>query len=216
MHRIARLGRGVVYLAVAVAATAAIPAFAAGADSTKDVIVANTAANPAQVAVQGTAKVAIQGTPAVTIAGSPTVTVAGTIATAAPTLTPVQKTQFGTFASGSRFSSTINLYTVPAGKQLVIQTVSVGANLFAGDQRLMHVLFNAQSGDVIPFVINVQPVDEGLFASTGAEIFRGTQTVTAYAGPGTTVTAVGTRTGTDINTTDSVSAGVAGYLVDAS
>jgi hypothetical protein len=199
MHRIARLGRGVVYLAVAVAAIAAIPAFAAGADSTKDVIVANTAAHPVPVAVQGT----------------PVVTVAGTVATAAPALTPIQKTQFATFASGSRFSSTAELYTVPSGKELVLQTVSVASNLFAGDQRLMHVLFQAQSGDTIPFTINVQPVDEGIFSQTNAHIFRATQAVTAYAGPGTTLTAVGTRDGTAIDTTDSLGVGFAGYLVDA-
>lgn len=197
--RLARLGRGIVYLAAAVAATAAIPAFAAGSSSTKDVIVANTAAEPVPVQVQGT----------------PAVTVAGTVATSAPALVPVQKSTFATFNAGSRFSETADLYTVPAGKELVIQTLSIASNLFAGDQRLMHVLFQTTSGDFIPFTINVQPVDEGVFSQTNAHIFRATQSVTAYAGPGTTLTAVGTRDGTAIATTDSLGVGFAGYLVDA-
>lgn len=207
MSRIARLGRSVVYLAVAVAATAAIPALAAGADSTKDVIVANTAASPVPVTLQGTQAVAIQGTPAVTVSGA--------VTTAPPALQPVQKSQFATFNSGSRFSTTADLYTVPAGKELVIQTVSISANLFAGDQRLMHVLFQAQSGDFVPFTVNVQPVDEGVFSQTNAHIYRTTESVTAYVGPGNTLSAVGTRDGSAISTTDSLGVGFAGYLVDA-
>jgi hypothetical protein len=139
----------------------------------------------------------------------------GTVPISLPVLQPVQKTAFGSFAAGDRFSSTINLFTVPAGKTLVIQTVTIESNLSSTNEQLLHVLVNAQSGDVIPFTISVQPVAEGLFTQTGANVFRKTATFTIYAGPGTTVSATGTRDGTDVSFSDSLGVGIAGYLVDA-
>jgi hypothetical protein len=62
---------------------------------------------------------------------------------------------------------------------------------------------------------SVQPVAEGFFSSTGANIFRATQEKTAYAAAGTDVTARGTRDGTDIAHLDSLQVGFAGRLVDA-
>jgi hypothetical protein len=132
-----------------------------------------------------------------------------------PALEPVQKSAFGTFPAGNHFSDTIDLYTVPAGKRLVIQTVSIASNLTGRDQHLMHVLLSASSDDVVAFTVNVQPVAEGFFSSTGANIFRKTDQVTAYADAGTVVSAVGTRDGTNINFLDSLGVGIAGYLVDA-
>jgi len=126
----------------------------------------------------------------------------------------VTRTRFGTFPSGSRFSDTVELFTVPQGKMLVIQTVSITSNLTGPDQHLMHVLVSATADDFIPFTINVQPVAEGFFASTGANIFRKTEGITAYAAAGTVVSAVGTRDGTNINSLDSLGVGIVGYLVD--
>ena len=78
----------------------------------------------------------------------------------------------------------------------------------------MHVLFSANAGDVVSYTINAQPVAEGFFSSTGANIFRATNQVTAYAAAGTDVTARGTRDGTDLNHLDSLQVGFAGRLVD--
>jgi hypothetical protein len=79
----------------------------------------------------------------------------------------------------------------------------------------MHVLFTLEGPTVAEgLTVNVVPFAEGIFASTGANIFRATLSATAYAGPGTTVSARGTRTGTGIASLDSLSVGIAGRLVD--
>ena len=158
----------------------------------QEVIVANDDAHPVPVQSQGTTNVNV----------------------VAQTVTPVQKIAFGTFAAGSRFSDDIVLYTVPAGKLLVIESVMLASNLAGPDQHLMHVLFSASAGDVVSYTINAQPVAEGFFSSTGANIFRATNQVTAYAAAGTDVTARGTRDGTDLNHLDSLQVGFAGRLVD--
>jgi len=106
------------------------------------------------------------------------------------------------------------LYTVPAGKLLIIENVTIASNLAGPDQHLMHVLFSASAGDFVSYTINAQPVAEGFFSSTGANIFRATNQVTAYAAAGTDVTARGTRDGTDLNHLDSLQVGFAGRLVD--
>lgn len=160
----------------------------------QEVIVSNDTAHPVPVQLQGTTDVNVVNAEAVV---------------------PVQKTAFGTFPSGSRFSDDIVLFTVPAGKQLIIESVTIASNLTGPDQHLMHVLFSATAGDFIPYTINAQPVAEGFFSSTGANIFRATQQVTAYAAAGTDVTARGTRDGTDIAHLDSLQVGIAGRLVDA-
>jgi len=160
----------------------------------QEVFVSNDSAHPVPVQMQGTADVNVVNAEAVT---------------------PVQKIAFGTFPVGSRFSDDIVLFTVPAGKQLIIEGVTIASNLTGPDQHLMHVLFSANAGDVVPYTINAQPVAEGFFSSTGANIFRATQQVTAYAAAGTDVTARGTRDGTDIAHLDSLQVGFAGRLVDA-
>jgi hypothetical protein len=127
-----------------------------------------------------------------------------------PALEVVQTINFGTFPSGSRFTGPIDLFTVPDGKTLVIQTVNISSNFASADEKLLHVIFSV---DV--FSISVQPVAEGIFSGTGVNIFRKSESVTFYAGPGTTVSAAGTRDGTNINFNDSLLVGIAGYLVDA-
>ena len=129
-------------------------------------------------------------------------------------IAPVQLMRFATFNSGSQFSDTLTLYTVPAGKILVIDQVSIAANLFDTGQSLTHVLVQTTFGDFIPYTLSIQPVDEGTFASTGAHVFRATVQTTAYAGPGTQVTATGTRNG-PAGTTDSLGIGFSGHLIDA-
>ena len=127
--------------------------------------------------------------------------------------TPVQLSTFATFANGGRFSDTLTLYTVPAGKILVVETFSGGSNMDPADH-LLDIQFNLTYGDFIPFVVALHPDDEGVFTSTGARIFRGTTARTAYAGPGTTITAFGTRDGTSLSGT-ALRIALSGRLIDA-
>ncbi|HEY7171594.1 MAG TPA: hypothetical protein VH417_12160 [Vicinamibacterales bacterium] len=175
----------------------------------QEVLVANDSAHPVPVQTQGTSEVQVVNMVPVLPQGTADVNVVHV-----PTVTPVQKIAFGTFAVGSRFSDEIVLYTVPAGKLLIIEGVSIASNLTGPDQHLTHVLFSANAGDVVAYTINTQPVAEGFFASTGANIFRATQQVTAYAAAGTDVTARGTRDGNDVAHLDSLQVGFAGRLVD--
>lgn len=128
------------------------------------------------------------------------------------TLQPVQAFVFGGFPTGERFSSEETLYTVPAGKTLVIESFTVGSNMSA-DDRFMHAVLQFElSGFSNNFDWFVQPADEGV-ASTGARVFRGSMQLTAYAGPGTTVTAEAVREGPNLSGT-SVSFQIAGHLID--
>lgn len=184
---------GQAILAVVILAGPIMGAREALAKNDKEVIVVNDVAQAVPVQIQGTADVYVVNRAAVEA---------------------VQKTQFVTFASGSAFSGEATLYTVPAGKRLVIDSVTIASNLTGASQQLMHVLFSVTNDDIVPYTISVQPVAEGLFAQTGANVFRKTVAITAYAAPGTAVTAIGTRDGT-IDSLDSLMVGFSGHLVDA-
>jgi hypothetical protein len=136
----------------------------------------------------------------------------GTV-TVKETLDPVQVSVFGSFAAGSRFSdSQLVLYTVPAGKVLVVDTLTASSNMAAVDHMLDALFELSLNGE--SFSVFVQPVAEGIFTSTNTSVFRGTQKITAYAGPGTQVKALGTRDGASLSST-AVLFGLAGHLIDA-
>lgn len=128
-------------------------------------------------------------------------------------VTPVQKSTFGSFPSGEAFSSTVTLFTVPAGKVLVIESVSAGSNMQPND-RLMAAEFFVTYEDFLDFVISLHPADEGVFAPTNVRVFKGTEVTSAYAGPGTTITARGVRDGTVVAGT-AVRLAISGRLIDA-
>lgn len=126
---------------------------------------------------------------------------------------PVQAQVFGSFVSGDSLSSEETVYTVPAGKMLVIESFT-GASIMDATDHLMDAVFRVEvSGFLDSFNWYLQPVDEGV-AHTGARVFRGSEQVTAYAGPGTTVKAMATRRGDALAGT-SVLFGLAGHLVNA-
>lgn len=136
----------------------------------------------------------------------------GTV-TVKSTLDAVQVSVFGTFATGSRFSnSSLTIYTVPTDKVLVIDGVTVASNMSAVD-RLMDATFELSFNGGF-FNLYVQPVAEGVVTDTNAAVFRRTEKVTAYAGPGTQVTVFATRDGAALTST-AVLFGLAGHLVDA-
>jgi hypothetical protein len=129
------------------------------------------------------------------------------------TLDPVQVSAFGTFATGSRFSdSGLVLYTVPAGKVLVVDTLTTSSNMAAVDHMLDANFQLSLNGEF--FNLYVQPAAEGVFTSTSAAIFRGTQKVTGYAGPGSQVKVTATRDGASLSST-AVFFALAGHLIDA-
>jgi hypothetical protein len=126
---------------------------------------------------------------------------------------PVQAQVFGSFVSGDNFSSEETVYTVPAGKMLVIESFT-GASIMDATDHLMDAVFRVEvSGFLDSFNWYLQPVDEGV-AHTGARVFRGSEQVTAYAGPGTTVKATASRRGDALAGT-AVLFGLAGHLVSA-
>jgi len=128
-------------------------------------------------------------------------------------LEPVQVSAFGTFATGSRFSDNpLVLYTVPAGKILVVETVTTSSNMSPVDHMLDSNFQLSLNGEF--FSVYLQPVAEGVFTSTNASIFRGTQKVTAYAGPGSQVKVTATRDGASLSST-AVFFALSGHLIDA-
>ena len=129
------------------------------------------------------------------------------------TLDPVQVSAFGSFATGSRFSDgPLVLYTVPAGKVLVVDTVTTSSNMAAVDHMLDANFQLSLNGEF--FSLYLQPAAEGIFTSTGAAIFRGTQKVTGYAGPGSQVKVSATRDGASLSST-AVFFALSGHLIDA-
>src|SRR5262245_24119610 len=129
------------------------------------------------------------------------------------TLDPVQVSVFGTFATGSPFSdSPLVLYTVPAGKVLVVDTLTTASNMNALDHMLDADFELSLNGEI--FDLFVQPAAEGVFTSTNAAVFRGTQKVTGYAGPGSQVTVRASRDGASLSGT-AVFFALSGHLIDA-
>ena len=199
--------------AAVIIAVAAVPAIALAQPAIKPspsspVTVTNTASNP--VPVTGDVTSTVSGSVQITNSVGNAVPVQ---VTNGPVLQPVQRTVFGSFDTGQRFSDDVTLYTVPNGKVFVLDTVTTGSNMSPND-RFFHSIFSFDSGGVIPFGVYVQPVAEGVFSSTGANIFNKTQAATAYAGPGTSITARASRDGTSLSST-AVLFSIAGHLVDA-
>ena len=198
--------------AIATVAFVCIPVVALAQPATKPspsspVTVTNGTSNP--VPVTGVVSSTVSGSVQITNGVNSAVPVQVTNLVA---LQPIQKLAFGSFDTGQVFSNDVTLYTVPAGKVFVLETVTTGSNLLPG-YHFVDTVFNLSfdSGD---FQIFVQPVAEGVFSSTGANVFRKTQAATAYAGPGTNITARASRDGTSLSST-SVLFAIAGHLVDA-
>jgi hypothetical protein len=127
--------------------------------------------------------------------------------------TPVQVSTFTSWGTGETFTPDVTLYTVPEGKIFVVEGFSVSSNNDPTD-RVLHVVFNLTFNDFLPYAVSVQPTDEGVFTPTNARVFRGVLTTVAYAGPGTSIVASGTRNGTTLFGT-SLRLGITGRLIDA-
>ena len=180
-----------------VALLLAAPASHAASD--KDVRVINTAAEAIPTVAQGTTTIA--GT--VNLAPGTTVNVAGaaqqpfaaTVGSVQPNLTNV---------------STATLATVPAGKRLVIEFVTMTGQVPPGQfAEIMEITTNAGSGGIShPLVIHAQPP-----AVIGDSVFRSNQDLRLYATGGSNVTVLFRRTSSAGQAT--FFATISGYLVDA-
>ena len=173
----------------------------------QDVTVVNTTAQPVPVAVQGTPSVAIQGTPSVTV-GNTNAQAIPTRRADEPALQPVQRTALVIIGAGDQIEEA-TLYTVPAGKRLVIEEASVRAQLFAGVTEAMVFLRSDGGG----FGGHYVPLTSLGTLDGFGKVLVGTELLNGYADAGTPV---------DTNVTINTATGsggrfevtLAGHLVD--
>ena len=208
-HLITGIGLTVVVVALILASAP----IGNSAPSDKDVRVINTTLEPVPTAAQGTTTIAgnvgITGTPTVTLAPGANVGINGTVAVmnindaAQPFQASASADQSGTNVS------TLNVATVPAGKRLVIEWVTMGAQVPPGQHAeiLSITTSSGTGGHSHSFVIHPQPD-----AVIGDAIFRANQSLRLYANPGTTVSAL-FRRNTSAGTAN-WGVTISGYLVD--
>jgi hypothetical protein len=144
------------------------------------------------------------------------VVIANTPAQAVPVreqaaLQPVEAQTAATFESGASFSNDVTLYTVPAGKTLVIDSFSFTSPTNANDY-VINARLEVELGSSNEFTWFQPAVNEGL-TTLGARVFGGASQVTAYAGPGTDVVASASRGGTVLGGTGVLFA-MSGHLVN--
>jgi len=108
---------------------------------------------------------------------------------------------------GAATSSAVNMYTVPAGKRLVIENVSAHMRVLAG--AFVRVSLHTSVGGAASEA-EVPMVPQGTFGRESH--FSATQNMRLYADPNTAVTLSYSRSTTD--TTGKVTLGFSGYLVD--
>ena len=169
--------RNCVRTAVARLAAVAVLAFATSAYAAdKDVVVVNTPAQPVPTTVQGTVQTAVQGTVQTSIVGTVSVKDVDD-----PARHPFADIKVISFDDGEAQDDT-EFDPVPAGKRLVIETVTLRSQAAAG-----------QIWDVIMFVTtNGAPIAHALelptFQTLGdIDIRTATLPVRFYADPGTQV-----------------------------
>jgi hypothetical protein len=122
---------------------------------------------------------------------------------------PVQVQKFVDFSSG--INVTADIFTVPAGKRLLIQSIQGTVNYPGTNPRPTLVLNTTVGGDVEQWVIDT-PVPGA--AASGFLNFHGTVQMSLYADPGTTLRIfVGSQTSVTGDTVGVLQ--LSGVLVDA-
>jgi hypothetical protein len=170
------------------------------APSAREVKVINTPARAVPVAVQGT----------------PSVTVGNALSKPVPTRRAddparraLQRTGLVIIAAGDQIEDQ-TLYTVPAGKRLVIEEASVRAQLFTGVSQAMVFLRSTGGGGIGGHYVPLESL--GVLNGYGT-VLVGTELLRGYADPGTTVDA-----SVSINTASGgggrIEVTFTGYLVD--
>ena len=191
---------------LAVALLLAIPLTSNAVPSDKDVRVINTTAEPVPTAAQGTTtisgNVAVTNTPTVNLGGG-SISINNFNDGQQPFQAAANGTQNGTNVS------TISVANVPAGKRLVIEFISVSAQVPPGQHlELAQVLTNHGSGGVFhDLLIHEQPD-----AVIGDALFRAVHDLRLYANGGTQIQLLVRRSSGVGLATFGVS--ISGYLVD--
>ena len=202
---------------------------------TKPVEVVNTAAKPVPTAAQGTTNVAgtvnvgnepsvnVANTPNVNVANTPSVTVGNDAATPVPVRDvdnpgrkPLCKHEAVAFGVSDTLESTGVMFTVPAGKLLVIEYVSVHAFMPAG-QKIRGFIYAVDSppgGDdpLNPNYALVFSPQGGPFQPGSTDLFVVGQPMRLYAEAGKQIQALFARS--DDSGTGVLAVDFCGYLVD--
>jgi hypothetical protein len=164
------------------------------ADAVKDVIVANTVANPVPTTIQGTlpaisGNVAVTNTPTVNVGSIPTFVVQSRDE---PARQPFQ--HFGTFQIEAPAFGGNDSFTVPAGKRLVIEYVSFRSNILTGGNQIVSFSIQNQGGGSIGgFGYVPETTIESAVNTTG---FIAHEQVRLYCDPGTNVNVSAIRNST--------------------
>jgi len=183
LSRFAPIGAGWLVFSVCLGLTSAERAFAqAGGGGNKDVRVINTPAEAVPVAVQSLPAVQITGTPTVNVANTVPVTVTNLpAAPAAPQ--PITITGNVPINNNSTGGS-LNLYTVPADKTLVIEFVSFNCN--AEDVGVHHRV-GVQVADENNSARNFYFLPDGGFDPPGFSTEVGSKQAQIFGSPGSPV-----------------------------
>jgi hypothetical protein len=176
------------------------------------VIVGNTAANAVPVEEQGTVQVHAQGTVQVHEQGTAQVHEQGMV-TVTSTDDPARR-PFAFFKNesyGSAEDSHFVSFTVPSGKRLVIQSVSVNAAVDTGSgQHILTAAVQAHvNGQLEDYIM--APTFTGT-STSARDIYTVSQPVTIYADPATEVLIFTSRDAFSGGAT--MNASVQGYLID--
>jgi hypothetical protein len=136
---------------------------------------------------------------------------------AKPASQPFQISGFATIGS-SDTSSTIELFTVPAGKRLVIEYATVYAGAGEGNKMVAFIstkLITTPNPDDSPFVAHALVMTEQGTINDPVT-FAASQPMRVYADPGTKVLGIVARTAdaADGTTTLSATITISGYFVD--
>ena len=183
----------------------ALPLTSNAVPSDKDVRVINSTAEPVPTAAQGTTtiagNVAVTNTPTVNLAPGAVVTVAEAA------FQPFQEAE-GLEQNGTNVS-TITVATVPAGKRLVIEYLSVSAQVPPGQHlEFAQILTNQGSGGTFHDTLVHRQPD----AVIGDAIFRAVHDLRLYAAGGTQVQVM-VRRNSGIGTAF-YGVSISGYLVN--
>jgi hypothetical protein len=178
------------YLKLSIGAAALINIFLAQASDAKSTVtVTNGPGNAVPVTVQNTVS---------------------TRATDNPALQPYEQGGQITFASNAN-GGTID-FDVPAGKRLVIESVTITANLTTG-QRLVNAAFRTTNNSSLLYhdlVIH----DEGHDALLDIDVFTASQLTRGYSDAGTGSVRVSCRRDTATGAGSTANVSVTGYLID--
>lgn len=172
-----------------------------------DVTVVNTTANPVPTQAVGTTSVSVSNQPTVKI-GNNALTPVAVRDVDNPARHPFQF--MGTMSKNDGNSQSVSQITVPAGKQLVIETVTVQVFVPAG-QKVLAKIGMVGGGNFAEHKLMLTP--QGSFNFDLEDYFAATESVRLYADQGSAIAVNLTRSGSDVNLWGG-SYTVSGYLLD--